>query len=64
MDKKFMKDCESICFDCGKPEPKHKTDDGVALCDKCWEKDREDEREAVKILLGIHEEITGEKGGK
>ena len=58
MDKKFMKDCESICFDCGKPDPEHKTDDGVALCTGCWEIEKADEREAAEILFGIHEEIT------
>jgi hypothetical protein len=31
----YFKDCESICFDCGEPDPQHKLDDGVALCDFC-----------------------------
>jgi len=56
-DKEFMKDCESLCFDCGKPDPKHKMGDGVALCDACHEVEMEDEREAVKIISGIYDEI-------
>jgi len=35
--KEFFKDCESLCFDCGKPNPEHKIDNGVALCDKCYD---------------------------
>jgi len=30
-----FRDSESICYDCGKPDPPHKIDEGVALCAAC-----------------------------
>lgn len=29
-------DDESTCFECGEQNPPHKIDDGVALCDDCY----------------------------
>ena len=37
-----IKDCESTCFECGKPDPEIKIDDGVKLCQDCRRKETPD----------------------
>ncbi len=37
----FLRDCESICFECGSSEGLTVTSPGVALCPKCLQEERE-----------------------
>ena len=55
-EQEWLKDCESICFECGTDKDLKITSEGVALCPNCLEK----EQRFSKSCFDCQQEISQE----